>query len=581
MRDELRLLLPSFRAGAPMIAAGLAALVLVDGLQLVVPWVMKRAVDELAAGQATGQRLAFHGLAVMALATGIGLLRYVWRVCLLGHARRVEQTLRDQLFAHFLTLSPAFYDRTSAGDLMAHTTNDLESVRMAVGMGMVALVDALLMGTAATAMMIAISPTLAAIAVLPMPALVILAKSLTRQLHRSYRLVQEAFSLITERVRESLAGIRMVRAYGLEGAEVERLAAVSLSSVAANLRRARLSSFFMPLASFFSQLSTALVLLLGGRLVLAGGISLGDFVAFTGYLALLTWPMMAAGWLMSLLQRGSASLGRLQVLLSTRPTLADRPAAARALPAAGPGAITLEHVSFAYAGREALALNDLSITVPAGRITALVGRTGAGKSTVCHLLARFYDPTAGAVFLDGQDLRDLPLAALRSRIGYVPQDTVLFSGTVRENLAFGDPVADDDGLWAVLEEAGILEEVRRLPAGLDTRIGERGITLSGGQKQRLAIARALLTKAPVLVLDDALSAVDAETEQHITRRILAQARGRTFVIVTHRPAAIEQADQIVVLDAGRKVASGSHAELAASCPLYRQIYQGGPRHVQP
>lgn len=565
------LLRPYYRSHWRSVAAGLLALVAVDAIQLVIPRITKWAVDELTTGSVAETRLLFFGATIILLATAMVLFRYIWRICLLGFARRVEQGLRDRLFAHLQTLSCRYFNATPPGDLMAHATNDLESVRLAVGMGMVAMVDTILLSLASVAAMLYISVPLTVIAALPMPCLILITKYVTRRLHLNYQRAQAIFSDLTEQIRETLAGIRLVRAYGLEALETRKVLAVSHGYVASNLERARFSGLLMPLTGFFSQICLALVLYWGGRLTILYTISLGDFVAFTAYLGLLTWPMMAMGWLMNLVQRGDASLGRIRTVLDTEAEIKD-PAVPVVLDRVQ-GQLDISGVTFAYDPKTPPALHEVTISFPATRVIALVGRTGSGKTSLCHLICRLYDPTVGEIRLDGVSLKDLSLDFLRRHIGYVPQDTFVFSGTIRDNLAFGRPEATVAEMEEALACAGFLDEVRAMSHGLDAILGERGISLSGGQKQRLALARALLTNAPIMVLDDALSAVDAETERIVSERLMAQAKGRTLIMVTHRVSAIQKADHIIVLDHGRVAETGTHAELLAKDQFYAGIYR--------
>ncbi len=567
---SMALITPYFAENRLRILVGMLSLIVVDILQLVVPLVIKWAIDDLTLLRAAPGDMAVYALAIAAIAVLIGLFRYVWRICLLGTSRRVEEGLRDRLFAHLQTLSAAYFDRTRTGDLMAHATNDIQQIRMAAGMGLVALNDAVVMGTAAVGFMLAIDPALTGIVLIPMPMIAFGTRFFSRRMHRRYQSVQASFSTLTEAVRERMAGIRLIKAHNRKAAELEQVRAASQAYVEENLKLVKVTGAFFPMMTLFTNLSMALVLVYGGRQTILLTLTPGDFVAFISYLALLTWPMMALGWVTNLIQRGRASLDRVQAILSVGPEIRS-PAPCTPLPAGG-AAIVFEQVGFAYrdaAGAPgAPALEGIDLEIAPGAVLGIVGPPGSGKSTLAGLIPRLYDPSAGRLRIGGVDAREVCLEELRRRIAVMPQEPFLFSGTIRDNIAFGDPAVSAERLAEAVREAELTETVRGFPQGFDTVVGERGVMLSGGQKQRVALARCLLAGAPVLVLDDPISQVDFATGAAIVSHLRRRAGSHTLVIVSHRISAVRFADRIVVVEEGRITHAGRHEELLQASRYY-------------
>jgi ATP-binding cassette subfamily B multidrug efflux pump len=566
-----RLVKPYFVEKRLIIALGLFSLLLVDMLQLFIPRIIKWAVDDLATCCTTTTSLLRYALYIVGLALLIGIFRFIWRRCLIGTSRRVEEGIRNRLFWHIQTLSAAYFDRTKTGDLMAHATNDVLNVRMAVGMGMVALTDAVVLGLAAIGFMLYINVTLTVFALVPMPIIAVLARVLSRRMHYLYKEVQASFAEMTEVVRERFAGIRVVKAYNRELVEAKALSKISRDYLGKNLRLVRVTGGFFPGMMFFSNISLALVLYLGGRQTIGFTITPGDFVAFISYIGLLTWPMMAMGWVINLIQRGAASLDRINVILETRPEIESpkEPSPIRTIE----GDIVFDRVGFRYRPDQAPVLSQISFSMTSGRTLGVVGSTGSGKTTLCHLTARLLDATEGAVLIDKVNIRQIPLETLRAHMVVVPQDAFLFSGTIRDNLCFGKANASDDEIAQAARAAHLYETVMRFPHQFDTLIGEKGVTLSGGQKQRLALARALLIAAPILVLDDPMSQVDTETAAAILESIQDHSFARTSVIISHRLSHVRHADLIIVLDGGRIMQSGTHDELIAVEGYYNRMYR--------
>jgi len=552
------------------ILIGLFALIIVDVLQLFIPRIIKYAIDDLTSGVISPHQLLLYGIEVLILSIGIGGFRYVWRYLLLGAARRVEKALRDRLFLHLQTLSFSYFSRTKVGDLMAHATNDIEAVRMSLALGSVFLVDTIILGILTIFFMIYIHPLLTLYAILPMPLITVITLLFSRVIHHRFEILQRTFALLTERVRESIAGIRVVKAYVQEEAEREKLSRLSQDYIQKNVGVTKVWGIFFPFILFFSNLSMAIVLYLGGKLTIFQSISIGDFVAFMSYLGMLAWPMMALGWAINVIQRGEASMGRLNKIFGEIPEISDLTEAIWS--GALKGRIEMRGLTFSPGNGRNPLLRDIHLTVHKGERIVIVGRIGAGKTVLCDLLVRILEPPKGRIFFDGIEIHHIPLKVLRRNIGYVPQETLLFSDTIRENIAFGNLDATEEEIEKAARTTQIYEEVMGFPEGMNTVIGEKGITLSGGQRQRIAIARTLLMNPPIFILDDALSSVDIQTEERILEGLEKFLKGKTSILITHRIAPLQRADRIIVLDEGRVVEMGDHPTLLAKGGIYADLY---------
>jgi ATP-binding cassette subfamily B protein len=565
----------------------MGCLVLAAAFSLSIPWTVKSAVDALGRGGAHAA-LGRYVLIIVLLAVGHGLARLGSRFSILGAGQWVEHDVRADLYAQLQRLPPGFYHQHRTGDLMSRASNDIAALRAFAGFGSVMLVGTMLAFVGTVGAMWLIDHRLTVYAMAPFPFLILIARRFNADVDVRSTAVQEQLGALSAKVQENLTGMTVVRAYTMEEREVAEFEQLNAEYLRRSIRLARTQAVSWPLMGLISGLGALIVLWLGGKAVVDGRITLGAFVAFNGYLAHLAWPTIALGWTLANLRRGLVSMQRVCEILDTRPpadvTLArlpgpvparrpeldhEPPAPTAVLPL---GDIEFRGLTFSYEGRSE-ALREVSFRVPAGAIVAVVGPTGSGKSTLGLLLCRLFEPPVGCVFVGGVDVRDVPLDVLRHSIGYVPQEAFLFSRSLRDNILIGDENADDAALRTAVEAAGLSADVDNLPGGWRTVVGERGLTLSGGQRQRAALARALVGNPPYVVLDDVLASVDAGKEWEILRSLRAAVRGRTTLLMTHRLRAAQEADWVVVLDEGRVVEEGRHADLLAAGTLYARLWR--------
>jgi ATP-binding cassette subfamily B protein len=535
---------------------------------VLVPLIIKAGIDDLTRGVPVRTLLSVAGLLV-AVAVGKSVLGFWVRWILIGISRDVEYDLRNDCFLHLMRLSPRYYTENRTGDLMAKLTNDLNAVRNMVGPGIMYSANTLVLGLATVALMMHLDWRLTLYCLIPMPLVSVGVKFLGQQIHERFEKIQALYSELTERVRENLSGVRVVRAFCQEEAEMAQFDTMNLDFVVKNKGLIWISSFLWPSMELLFAVSFLLLMVVGGHHVLTHRISVGTFAAFNVFLTYLIWPMIALGWVTNLVQRGLASLGRLMQIFEAKPEIDDRAVPAHPLTSLR-GEIEFRNLTFAYNGTPVL--KNLDLRIPAGKTVAIVGATGSGKSTLVGLIPRLYDAPEGSLLVDGVPIREIPLQTLRRHIGFVPQETFLFSESIRENVKFGVPEATDSQVERAAEISNILPEIRAFPKGFDTMVGERGLTLSGGQKQRTAISRAVIRDPRILILDDALSSVDTFTEEKILRQLTGVMAGRTTILISHRVSTIQNADEIVVLHGGEIAERGTHAELLALNGHYTDLY---------
>jgi ATP-binding cassette, subfamily B, multidrug efflux pump len=575
---SLRPLIPYFKKYRRSYVVGTVCVFLTNGIWILFALVLQRAVDDLRLG-VNRHKLVVYALLLLAVAAGKGIFQFLTRWIVIGVSREIEFDLRNDLFRHLEGLSYSYYQRTRTGDIMARATNDLNAVRMLLGPAIMYSANTIVFTAGALIFMLSISPKLTLYAFLPLPIVSIAIQRFGRKIHERFERIQAMFSDISARAQENFSGVRVIRAYVQEEAQIAAFETENQEYIKRSLKLVRLMGMLFPSLETMLGLAIVLVLWLGGREVIYGHIKLGGFVAFNVYMVQLTWPIIALGWVINIFQRGTASMGRINEILVEKPEIEDsaaikvageRGTSATVASSQIKGEIEFRRLSFSYDSTPVL--HDINLRIPAGSSLAIVGPTGSGKTTLVSLIPRIYDAEPGSVLIDGVPVREYPIAQLRRNLGFVPQETFLFSETVRENIAFGKEDATDQDVRSAALAASIAEEIEGFPERYRTLVGERGITLSGGQKQRTAIARAIIRNPRILILDDALSSVDTHTEDKILNHLRELMQGRTTIFISHRVSTVRNADRIAVLHAGRIVELGTHDELVAKNGYYTDLY---------
>lgn len=566
-KRQLFTLIPYLKKYQAKIIIGATMVLLTNIVAVVSPWILRNAIDRLYL-EVSRDILLYYASLLIAASAVEGLFRFLMRRILIGVSRNIEYDLRNDLFSHLQSLSPSFYQRNPTGDIMSRATNDLSAVRMVLGPGIMYSINTLFTAVLTISILVTLNLQLAILTLLPLLAVSVCVKYFGNQIHQRFERIQEQFATLTTLAQENVSGIRVVKAYNQEEAFIGRFQEANQDYVDRSLSLVRVWGVFNPLLTFLLGLSSVGLLWYGGRQVIQGSMTVGDFVAFMAYLSMLTWPTIALGWVINIFERGSASMGRMNQIFQSRPEIRDESSSTLSTLE---GHIQVKNLTFSYNG--APVLKNVSFEIPAGQTLAIVGRTGSGKSTLVNLLCRLYQVPEAGIFIDGSDINNIPLATLRTHIGYVPQETFLFSETVQQNIAFGRPEASLQSIQESAKISNIWPDIQEFPRKFETFVGERGITLSGGQKQRIAISRALLVNPRILILDDALSSVDTDTEEKILQGLAGEFTNRTVILISHRISTVKMADQILVLEKGEIVERGTHDELLKTEGHYATLYE--------
>ncbi len=569
MLKEYRTLIPLAKPFRTHYLIGILLLAVTNAGDLYIPQLLKEAVDSIAEGRFSLSSIGILVLIMAAVAAAVAAARFGWRYFIQGASRKIEAELRSNMFDHMLKLSPSFYSTMKTGDIMARATNDMRAVRMAAGIALVAFLDGLFLTVAILIILFSSYPRLALVTIAPLPFITLLVLFAGKLIGRRFKAVQEGFSSLSEQVRETAAGIRVIKSFVKESYVEKMFRAQNREYKRRNMGLVRIWGLFFPLVGFISGITILLLLLYGGPGVIEGRYSAGDFVAFMSYLNMLRWPVIGMGFTVNIIQRGAASLKRINTILDQKPeiTSSEDPKPF------SPGDITVTDLTFRYREDAPPVLDGVSFSLKQGETLGILGRTGSGKTTLVRLLPRLLDPPSGTIFIHDLDITDTDLQGLRSSISFVPQDAFLFSDSIRGNISFAVPEASDDMVQEAAEISTISRELSQFPQGWDTEVGERGVSLSGGQKQRITISRALLSRREYLVLDDAMSAVDTDTEEFILKAMMDFRKGKTNILVSHRVTTLQHAHRIIVLDAGRIIQQGTHRDLISQEGFYRDMYQ--------
>lgn len=552
---------------------GILWLIVIDFVQLLVPQILRRVTDELQVGILSHERLLYYGILIVSTGVFIGIGRYFWRIYIIGSSREIEYKLRNKFFSHLLTLSPNYFNTHKTGDLMAHATNDINAIRMALGPGTIMIVDSGFLLLFSLIMMVRTTNLqLTAAAVFTLPIIMILVTKFGKIIYKKFKTVQESFSDLSDITQESFSGIRVIKSFVQEDLVSDNFDSVNKNNFHKNMDLVKVHGGFNPLLQLISSISYLVIIFYGGRQVINNSISLGDFVAFNSYLGIIIWPTRALGMVINILQRGAASLDRLNIIFNEKPEITEPNEPIKLAPIKGD--IEFQNVTFSYPSSQYNELTNVNIKIPAGKTLAITGRTGSGKSTIANLLIRLYDISEGKILVDGKNIKDVSLSELRENIGYVPQDSFLFSQTIRSNISLGlDEIPEEGKIVEASKLTQLYDNIMDFQNKFDTVIGERGVTLSGGQKQRLSIARALIKNPSILILDDSLSAVDTETEEKILDGIKSFSKNITTILISHRISTVKAADEIVFLDDGVIVERGTHEHLLSLKNEYFELHK--------
>ena len=568
MLKEYRTLLPYYKKYGLQYVTGVIFLFITNGGQLLIPQFIKKSINLMQIGNPDLEQI-LHLMLLMVL-TGliIAVGRFFWRYFIIGSSRRIERNLREQIFFHLLSMDSQYFAGQKTGDLMARMTNDMRAVRMASGIALVAFMDGLFMTIAILWLLFASYPSLAAVTIIPLPVITLIVLFFGSFLGDRFKEVQDRYSDLSARIQESLSGIRVIKTFNREKSALENFHSDNDRYLKANISLVKIWGLMHPVVGFLTGLTACLLLFFGGRQVIMGKLLPGDFVAVMSYLGMMAWPMIGAGFTVNLIQRGAASLKRINGILDAEPGIINTPS-----PVTSENFESLEIRDLNFSYPEGPVLNHLNLTVRKGETLGILGRTGSGKSTLINLMPRILESSRGSLYYNGTEIHDLELSSLRKRISVIPQDCFLFSDTIKANIAYGYKDATDDEIERITELTSLKKDLKNFPKGLDTQVGEKGVTLSGGQKQRIALSRALISRPDLLILDDALSAVDTKTEETILSGFFSERKGMTNILISHRVSTLMNADRIIVLDRGKIIQEGTHEELVAESGLYQKIHR--------